>query len=105
MELLVSHCASPQPIKYYLKTKNLIAVGGVDYVSSTGQLEFAIGDTRECHRVQILNDDICELPEQELFFSSLTLLSGTPVITVDPNRAQIIIDDTDDCPSKLPTLC
>ena len=71
-----------------------------------GQLEFATGATRECRRVQILNDDICESPEPEHFFLGLSLLSGAPVIVVAPNITQItIIDDSDDCTSKLPTLC
>ena len=58
---------------------------------------FARGDTRQCHLVQILNDDICERPLVEDFFSDLALVSGTPVIVVDPERAQVLIDDSEDC--------
>ena len=58
---------------------------------------FARGDTRQCHLVQILNDDICEGPSVEDFFSDLALGSGTSVIVVDPDRAQVLIDDSEDC--------
>ena len=44
---------------------------------------------------------MCELPEQEFFFSRLTLASGAQVITVNPNEARVIIDDRADCPSEL----
>ena len=66
---------------------------------------FVTGDTRQCHRVQILDDAVCELPEQEFFFSRLTLNSGRQVIVVQPEEARIIIDDTADCPSKSQTPC
>ena len=57
---------------------------------------FATGDDRQCHRVQIVNDDNCER-ELEQFFSRLALVSGTPVIIVDPDIAQVIIDDSQNC--------
>ena len=57
---------------------------------------FNTGDDRQCHRVQIVNDDNCER-ELEQFFSRLAYVSGTPVIIVDPDTARVIIDDSQDC--------
>ena len=57
---------------------------------------FATGDDRQCHSVQIVNDDNCER-ELEQFFSRLAYVSGTPVIIVDPDIAQVIIDDSQNC--------
>ena len=57
---------------------------------------FATGDDRQCHRVQIVNDDNCEC-ELEQFFSRLAYVSGTPVVIVDPDTARVIIDDSQDC--------
>ena len=53
---------------------------------------FTIGDVRQCYRVQIVDDDFCD---PELFFSNLELLSGTPVIIVNPDRAEVVIQDSD----------
>ena len=68
-----------------------------DYISDSGLLTFAIGDDRECHSVEIANNELCEEPVLEHFFSNLTLESGIPRITVHPDGAKVIIDDTDDC--------
>ena len=57
---------------------------------------FATGDDRQCHRVQIINDDICE-HELEQFFSRLAYVSGTPVVIVDPDTARVIIIDDVRC--------
>ena len=73
-----------------------ILVAPEDYISDTGQLIFTTGDDRQCHRVRIVNNDICE-DELEQFLSNLALVSGVPRITVDPASARVIIDDTDDC--------
>ena len=75
----------------------LIIVAPGDYVSDSGLLMFVTGDDRQCHRVQIVNDDDCERPELEQFFSRLAYVSGTPVIIVDPDTARVIIDDSRDC--------
>ena len=72
-------------------------VAGEDYIASSGQLVFARGESRVCHEVTILNNDICERPVLEAFFSTLSLASGQPVIVIDPERAQVIIDDSEDC--------
>ena len=66
-----------------------------DYLSSTGILTFNTGDDRQCHDVEIVNDDTYE-SDLEQFFSNLALVSGAPV-TLDPSSAQVIIDDNDDC--------
>ena len=68
-----------------------------DYVQSTGQLVFAVGDTRQCHEVTIIDNSICERPELEHFYSTLSLLAGNNVIIGNPQRARVIIDDSDDC--------
>ena len=75
----------------------MITVAGQDYLASTGQLVFAAGEDRVCHEVTILNDDICERPLLEHFFSTLSLVTGKQVIVVDPETARVIIDDSDDC--------
>ena len=78
----------------------LSAVGGQDYIPSTGQLVFAVGDTRQCHEVTIIDDNICERPEMEFFFSTLSLLAGTHVV-MDPEETRVIIDENSaDCESK-----
>ena len=74
----------------------LNTVAREDYVQSTGQLVFAFGDTRQCHEVTIIDNDICERPEEEHFFSTLSLLAGTQVV-VDPEQTRVIIDDSADC--------
>ena len=66
-----------------------LLVSPQDYNSSTGILTFNTGDDRQCHDVDIVDDELCEEPSEQ-FFSNLTLESGAPV-TVDPSRAQVII--------------
>ena len=68
-----------------------------DYISDSGLLTFAIGYDRQCHSVQIANNELCEEPVLEHFFYNLTLESGIPRITVHPDDAKVIIDDTNDC--------
>ena len=64
---------------------------------SVGLLEFELGDTRHCHSVVVLDDDICERPMLEYFLSSLSLFFGTHNITVSPDVARVEIDDSGDC--------
>ena len=59
-------------------------------------LRFTTGDGRQCHSVPIVDNEICA-DELKYFFSNLALVSGIPRITVAPERAQINIDDSDDC--------
>ena len=74
----------------------LVIVAPEDYIADAGLLMFATGDDRQCHRVQIVNDDICER-ELEQFLSRLAHVSGTPVIIVDPDSARVIIDESRGC--------
>ena len=47
-----------------------------------------------CHTVIINQDDECEvLPENESFFSDLSLVSGVGVIIIQPPTAEVIIDE------------
>ena len=75
----------------------IIIVAPEDYISDSGLLAFATGDDRQCHSVRIVDNDLCEDPVLEHFFSNLTLESGIPRITVDPDGAKVIIDDIEDC--------
>ena len=63
-----------------------------DYLSDSGVLVFNTGDSEQCHHIQIVDDNYCD-PGQ--FFSNLALMSGAPVITVDPPKAEIVILDSD----------
>ena len=58
------------------------------------RLDFAMGDERACHSVNVTDDDICEDDPNENFFSSLEFGGGEQPITVDPSLTEIIIDDT-----------
>ena len=67
----------------------------MDYESTSAQLEFVAGSERVCHNVIILQDTECELfPEN--FFASLTLMKGNPVIIINPNITEVIIDDSNE---------
>ena len=77
-------------------------VVGDDYEAVTGEeLVFNRGDTRACHNIDILQDDICESDLNETFFSDLSYVSGEQPITLSPPTAQIIIDDSDEPECKL----
>ena len=66
-----------------------------DYIGVANvRLDFTTGDERACHRVGIIDDDICEDDPNEYFFSSLEFAGGEQPITVDPSLTEIIIDDT-----------
>ena len=69
-----------------------IAESPEDFLATSGVLEFTAGDVRGCYRVQIVDDNFCD---PELFFSNLELLSGAPVILVRPERAVVVIQDSD----------
>ena len=72
-------------------------VVGADYVAVVGaELVFNSGDTRVCHTIEILQDDICEYPPNEFFFSNLAYVSGVMPITIAPDTAQVVIDDSDE---------
>ena len=59
-------------------------------------LNFAVGQTMACHIINITDDNICENNPNEFFFSNLVLGGGDQPIVVDPEQAQIIIDDTNE---------
>ena len=70
-------------------------VAGADYVAVAGeQLVFNVGDTRVCHTIDILQDNICENDPNEFFLSDLAYVSGVQPITIYPPTAQVIIDDS-----------
>ena len=74
---------------------------GDDYVPVSGEnLVFASGDTRVCHTIDIINDDICEHNPYEFFFSDLTYVSGERPITIAPPTAQVVIDDSGELECK-----
>ena len=76
-----------------------LLVSPQDYTSSTGILTFNTGNDRQCHDVEIVDDELCEEPSEQ-FFSNLALESGAPV-TVDPPTARVIIfDNLGDCVCK-----
>ena len=58
---------------------------------------FPRGTERVCHTVIINQDDECELlPENESFFSNLSLESGVGEIIIQLPTAEVIIDDTEE---------
>ena len=56
------------------------------------QLVFNTGDDKQCHTINIVDDDDCEQPAED-FFSNLMFVSGQPLVTINPAQAQVIIDD------------
>ena len=67
-----------------------------DYGAVVGeQLVFNIGDRRQCHTVNVVDDDDCEKPPED-FFSNLMYVSGVQTITVIRPEAQVIIDNTNE---------
>ena len=70
-------------------------VAGADYVAvAGGQLVFSRGDTRVCHIIYILQDNICESAPNENFFSDLSYVSGTQPIIISPSTAEVVVDDS-----------
>ena len=72
----------------------IISVAGTDYEAHSIDLEFAVGSVRECHTVNILQDDECEC-ERDYFFSDLAYVSGVVVSIVRPT-ARVLIDDDEE---------
>ena len=72
----------------------LCVVAGQDYVATSNErLMFSRGDTVMCHRIHIIDDDICEVNPAESFFSQLTYVSGILPIDVSPQVVEVIIND------------
>ena len=82
------------------------AVAGDDYVPVSGEnLVFASGETRVCHTIEIINDDICEHNPNEFFFSDLAYVSGMQPITIAPPTARVVIDDSGEPECKCNECC
>lgn len=64
-------------------------------MSASVPLEFVTGSDRVCHVVEILQDDDCELTPEN-FFADLTIVSGRPIINIEPMNTQIFIDDANE---------
>ena len=56
---------------------------------------FNAGDDRQCHTINIIDDNDCEQPAEH-FFSNLMFVSGQQVVTINPAQAQVIIDDNNE---------
>ena len=69
---------------------------GLDYVGESVNLEFARGDSRRCHTVDILQDDLCEHPVPENFFADLAYVSGIQDINIVRDVTQVLIDDSNE---------
>ena len=68
-----------------------------DYESVINEvLDFVVGQDRVCHNISITDDDICENDPNDSFFSNLEVGSRGRRIDVDPEQAQVIIDDTNE---------
>ena len=70
--------------------------GSLDYVGQSSELRFARGDSRRCHIVDIIDDDLCELHEPKEFFAMLAYVSGIQSITVIRDTTQVRIDDSNE---------
>ena len=70
-------------------------MAGDDYVAVIKEpLMFPRGTVHVCHTVTINQDNECEiLPENEFFFSDLSLESGVGEIVIQSPTAQVIIGD------------
>ena len=72
-------------------------VAGVDYTAAADQpLVFTQGQESACHRVMIIQDDICEIDQIEDFFSNVAYVSGIIPSVINPSRVRVIINDTNE---------
>lgn len=79
------------------------ALAGADYLSTSGTLSFAIGDSTKQITVAIINDNIAEVPEA--FTVKLSNLSTTTVtMTKDIGTCNIIDDDSGSGTGSCPVL-
>ena len=92
---LQSGCISTKAVCISYSHSPITTVAGDDYEAVVGErLEFAPGETRICHIINILQDESCEFTPNEFFFSDLAYVSGVQPITIDPPTAQVVIDDS-----------
>ena len=70
-------------------------VVGIDYTAAVDeQLVFAEGQSVACHKIIIIEENICENYPNEDLFSNLIYVSGIMPILIDPPRTRVVIDDT-----------
>lgn len=68
---------------------------GTDYTAVIREdLIFNLSDTRACYRVEINQDNNCEIEPFEDFFSTLRYESGVMPIIIDGTVTRVLIDDT-----------
>ena len=80
-------------MEYY--DHNVTAVSPVDYGGVSGQIiQFNTGDVNQIHRINITQDEDCEIDPIELFFSNIVLDSGVQPIEVIRPLATVFINDT-----------
>ena len=73
------------------------ADAGEDYVGVVDEpLVFTQGQRSACHRVIILQDDICEIDQIEDFFSNVAYISGIIPSVINQPRTRVIIYDTNE---------
>ena len=95
----------PNPSPNTPNSTLLCVVAGQDYVATSNeQLVFNRGDTVMCHRIPIIDDDICEVNPAEPFFSELTYVSGNLPIDVSPPVAEVIFTDENELEPECGTL-
>ncbi|MFM9962801.1 MAG: beta strand repeat-containing protein [Planctomycetaceae bacterium] len=87
------------PVTVDFQTANGTAVGGLDYVPTSGTLTFAPGETTKVVPVRVIGDDIPE--SNETFF--LNLSNASNGVTFTDRQAQGLIND-DDGGTNQPTL-
>ena len=65
-------------------------------MGQTANLAFAVGDSRSCHTVVVIEDNLCEFPEPEDFFANLAYVSGIQNINIVRDRTRVLIDDSNE---------
>ena len=94
----------PNPSPNIPHSTLLCVVAGQDYVATSNQqLVFNRGDTVMCHRIPIIDDNICEVNPAERFFSELTYVSEILPI-VSPPVAEVIFTDENELEPECGTL-
>ena len=71
----------------------LLLVQGIDFIRQSVSLAFTHGDSRMCHTVDIIHNNICEPSED--FFANLTNVSGTNIIILQ-GRTRVLIEDSNE---------
>ena len=61
----------------------------------SANLAFAVGDSRSCHTVDIINNNECE-ETTEHFFANLFYVSGIQNINIVQDRTQVLIEDSNE---------